>query len=178
MDVIVASTNPVKVRATQGAFEGLFPSSRIEITPYATISGVNAQPRSDEETRNGALNRVTNISQIYKKADFWVGLEGGIHQTGSQWYTFAWVAIKTGSGEQSEARSPSLQLPSTISYLLEQGLELGEACDRAFSIQGNKHKGGAFGLLTRGLHTRESIYVLTLELCLTPILYYSERLLH
>ena len=47
-------------------------------------------------------------------------------------------------------------------------MELGEANDKVFSTVNSKHRGGAFGLLTDGLHTRESIYTQTLVMALIP----------
>jgi non-canonical (house-cleaning) NTP pyrophosphatase len=47
-------------------------------------------------------------------------------------------------------------------------LELGDANDRVFSTVNSKHQGGAFGLLTDGLYTRESVYTQALVIALIP----------
>jgi non-canonical (house-cleaning) NTP pyrophosphatase len=47
-------------------------------------------------------------------------------------------------------------------------MELGEANDRVFATVNSKQGGGAYGLLTDGRYTRESIYAQTLIIALTP----------
>jgi non-canonical (house-cleaning) NTP pyrophosphatase len=48
-------------------------------------------------------------------------------------------------------------------------MELGEANDQVFSTVNSKHQGGAFGLLTHGLYTRESVYTEALVMALVPL---------
>ncbi len=55
-----------------------------------------------------------------------------------------------------------------MKQLVDAGLELGEANDRVFSTVNSKQGGGAYGLLTGGLYTREGIYTQTLIIALTP----------
>ena len=58
-----------------------------------------------------------------------------------------------------------------MQQLVNSGLELGEANDRVFSTLNSKQGGGAFGLLTDGLMTRESVYTQTLTLALIPFVH-------
>ena len=53
-------------------------------------------------------------------------------------------------------------------YLLDGGMELGDANDRVFATVNSKQAGGAYGLLTDGLYTRQSVYTQTLILALIP----------
>ena len=46
-------------------------------------SGVSDQPRSEQETLEGARNRARSAARGYPHADYWVGIEGGIEDTGS-----------------------------------------------------------------------------------------------
>ncbi len=87
--VIVASQNPVKITATKQGFEKMFPNETFEIKGVSVSSGVSDQPRNDEETFNGTLNRANNASQVEPDADFWVGLEGGIELKGNEMEAFA-----------------------------------------------------------------------------------------
>jgi len=79
---------------------------------------------------------------------------------------FAWMVVKRSDNRSSETRSATLPLPPTVQALVQSGLELGEANDRVFSTLNSKQGGGAYGLLTGGLMTRESIYTQTLILAL------------
>jgi non-canonical (house-cleaning) NTP pyrophosphatase len=101
-------------------------------------------------------------------ADFWVGLEGGIEIIDDQFMAFAWMAVQGRVGDVRQARSTTLPLPPAVKELFASGLELGEANDRVFSTVNSKQGGGAYGLLTDGLYTRESIYAQTLIIALIP----------
>lgn len=168
MKIVVASRNPVKVGATRRAFETHFPNALLEMISVDVDSGAGDQPGSDDATRRGARTRALRSRDAVADADFWVGLEGGIEVMDSQLMAFAWMAIQGPSGDISEARSVTLPLPPAVKELVAGGMELGEANDRVFSAVNSKQGGGAFGLLTDGLYTREAIYCQTLIVALVP----------
>ncbi len=168
MKVIVASRNPVKIGAASEAFATVFPAAAIDVSGIDVESGVGDQPDSDAETREGARARALRASDAMPDADFWVGLEGGVEVLDGQLMAFAWMAVKGRKGEVSEARSATLPLPPAVKELVDAGMELGEANDRVFSTVNSKQGGGAYGLLTDGRYTRESIYAQTLVIALTP----------
>ena len=160
--------NPVKIDATRAAFATQFPAAELELLPIDVDSGAGDQPDSDAATRQGARTRAVAARQAMPEADFWVGLEGGIEIIDEQLMAFAWMAIQGNAGELSEARSATLPLPPTVKQFVDNGMELGEANDRVFATVNSKQAGGAYGLLTDGLYTRESIYCQTLILALIP----------
>jgi inosine/xanthosine triphosphatase len=123
---------------------------------------------TDQETRQGARNRVEDARLKTPDADFWVGLEGGLDFFDGHLMAFAWMVIAGSDNRISETRSATLPLPPQVQTLVSEGLELGEANDQVFSTLNSKQGGGAFGLLTDGLLTRESIYTQTLILALVP----------
>ena len=168
MKVVVASLNPVKVEAVKEAFRVQFPGIETELIPLSVSSGVRDQPMSDDETRRGAVNRVAGAKAVHPDADFWVGLEGGLDFFDDRLMAFAWMVIAASDDRVSETRSVTLPLPPEVQALVSDGLELGEANDRVFSTLNSKQGGGAFGLLTDGLMTREGIYTQTLILALIP----------
>ncbi len=75
------------------------------------------------------------------------------------------------SATAGEARSATLPLPPAVGRLIDSGLELGDANDRVFATLRSKEQGGAFGLLTGGRHTRESVYAQTVLLALVPLVH-------
>jgi len=77
--VIVGSKNPVKVNAATNAMKLLFPESQIETLSMDAPSGVPAQPMTDSDTRQGAVNRV-NYCQRHTEADYYFAMEGGVDQ--------------------------------------------------------------------------------------------------
>jgi inosine/xanthosine triphosphatase len=168
MKVVIASRNPAKIFAVREAFTLQFPGEPIDFLAVSVESGVCDQPRSDEETRRGAGNRAHNARELHPDADFWIGLEGGIETLGDQLMAFAWMAALGNGGKLSAARTVTLPLPPAVSALVDQGMELGDANDRVFSTVNSKHQGGAFGLLTNGRYTRESVYTQALAIALLP----------
>jgi len=166
--VVVASSNPVKVRAVESAFAAVFPSEAFEFVSVDVESGVSDQPVSDEETRRGAVNRVHAARDTAPDGAFWVGLEGGIERIDGELMASAWMAVLGRGGKLGLSRTTGLPLPPKVREYIDQGMELGEANDRVFDTVNSKQAGGAFGLLTNGRMTRESIYAQTLELALLP----------
>ncbi len=171
MKIVVTSHNPIKIAAVKQAFMTQFPLLEMELIPVAVESGVADQPMSDAETRQGAQNRVANARHESPDADYWVGLEGGLDTFDGRLMAFAWMVIANSKKRISETRSATLPLPPRVQTLVSDGLELGEANDRVFSTLNSKQSGGAYGLLTDGLMTRESIYTQTLILALIPFVH-------
>ena len=169
MLVVVGSKNPVKLRATEAAFRTLFPDAHPELQAISVGSGVSDQPTSDRETRRGARTRVGNARDAVPTADFFVGFEGGVELLDETLMAFAWIAVADRAGAISEARTVTLPLPPAVRELLDRGIELGEANDRVFSTADSKRRGGAFGLLTGGIYTRESVYTEALVVALVPL---------
>jgi inosine/xanthosine triphosphatase len=171
MIVVVASHNPAKLDAAKRAFDAVFPDRSIDVVPVRVPSGVKDQPDSDEETRQGAWNRVRAAREIQPRADSWVGLEGGLERIDGEWLASAWMVVLASSGRAGQARTPTLPLPPGVTALIDAGEELGVANDRVFGTLNSKQGGGAFGLLTDGRLTRGGVYAQTLELALLPVVH-------
>ena len=169
MKIVVASRNPVKLEAAASAFGLTFPGQQIEVTGVVVESGVPDQPVGDDETRRGAWARTRNARSQSPDADFWVGLEGGIERLDSTLVTFAWMVVLSANGDSGQSRTVTLALPPAIRQLIDEGLELGDANDRVFGTRNSKQAGGAFGLLTDGRYTRQSVYIEALCVALVPI---------
>lgn len=161
MHVLIASLNPIKIGAVEDAFAMLMPQLGSRFEGISVPSGVPEQPISDEETWQGAHNRAQAAAAKHLEADYCVGLEGGIDTLHGQVSTFAWIVVRRRDGKTSQSRSTSLPLPLAITDLIDQGLELGHACDQVFNTDNVKQKGGAIGLLTRDNYSRRSIYAQT-----------------
>ena len=168
MIVVVASENPAKLKAVQQAFEAAF-GHQVETRGLSVDSGVPEQPLSDEETFQGALNRARNARSALPGADYWVGIEGGIEDTPKGMDAFGWVCICARQRE-SQARSASFPLPPTVVRRIKAGDELGPVMDELFHKKESKKKGGAVGLLTNGLITRDALYAQPLIMALIPFM--------
>ena len=166
--IIIASKNPVKIKSTREGFTKMFKDEIFEIEGLGVDSGVSAQPKSEEETLTGAKNRVNKVSSLSPKADYWVGIEGGLKVVGQDMEAFAWVVIKSKKGIISQGRTASFYLPKEIVTLVREGMELGEADDIVFKKTNSKQSNGAVGILTDDVLTRADYYETAVILALIP----------
>ncbi len=166
--VVVASNNPVKLESTKKAFKKLFKGDQFSFLAVAAPSGVGNQPVGDQETLLGATNRAEYIQEKIPKADFWVGLEGGVEfGKENDMSAFAWIVIKNGK-MAGKARTGTFFLPPEIGRLVRSGKELGEADDIVFNQLNSKQKNGAIGLLSDNVLTRTDLYEQAVLLALIP----------
>lgn len=167
--VVVGSTNPVKVNAAKSTLQRAFADATVVVESVDAPSGVSEQPMDEAETLQGARNRVAFCQQA-KAADFYVAFEGGVDEFEYGVATFAYVVVATAD-QLSVGRTADLPLPRQFYQDLQAGRELGDVLDQRFHTTNVKQKGGAIGLLTNHLESRESTYQQALMLALAPILH-------
>jgi inosine/xanthosine triphosphatase len=167
--LVVASHNPVKIEAARAAVQRLFPEVAWRVVPVAVASGVADQPLTAAETLAGALNRTRAAQQAVPEGTLWIGLEGGVEPAEPGLAAFAWVVVRSAT-QTGQARSGTFFLPPAVADLVQQGLELGEADDRVFGHTNSKQQGGAVGLLTHQVLTRQALYEQAVLLALIPFL--------
>ncbi len=179
MNLIVASTNPVKIKAATLGFQKVFPFKTVNVKGVSVDSGVSDQPKTDDETLTGATNRAKAAAKAYPEADFWIGLEGGLDKVApsseasakedESIFSFAWVVVKSATGQLGGSRTASFALPQSVVTKLNQGLELGDAMDELHHLKNSKQRQGAVGLLTNGLITRTDLYLPAVILALSQL---------
>jgi inosine/xanthosine triphosphatase len=155
--IIVASTNPVKIESARRGFTAMFPDDPFSIQGIPAPSGVSDQPMSDDETYQGAFNRAQGACRIHPAADYWVGIEGGVEEKLNTLLGFAWVVVLS-NGTVGKSRTATFTLPRAIAELVRQGVELGEADDRVFGRLNSKQANGAVGILTADVIDRTHYY--------------------
>jgi len=129
---------------------------------------VSDQPRNDAEILQGAHNRAENASQA-ARADFWVGIEGGVEERSEGMESFSWIVVKSNEGKLGKGRTGTFFLPPRIAELIRQGKELGEADDIVFGRTNSKQENGAVGILTGNAIDRTSFYAEAAILALIPL---------
>lgn len=168
MNIIVASTNPVKINAAREVFQQVFPAQAPVVIGQSAPSGVRDQPVTSAETLTGAHNRLHFIRQKYQ-ADFWVSFEGGLEDDAFGMAAFAWVVV-AAAGKVSQSKSATFYIPHQARELILQGHELGPVNDKIYGLRNSKHQNGAIGILTNDLITRTSLYSQALLLALPPFM--------
>jgi inosine/xanthosine triphosphatase len=166
----VASMNAAKVNAVDETVR------RYEFLKDATVrgvevnTGVSDQPKSLEETINGAINRATGA---FKDCTYSFGIESGLMQvprTKSGIMDVCVCAIYDGK-EYHIGLSSAFEPPKQMAQLmLEDGLDMSEACVK-MGMTDNPKIGaaeGAIGILTHGRMTRKDY---TVQALLTALIH-------
>lgn len=168
MKIIVASQNPVKINAARRGFEAMFPEHSFAVDGISVSSGVADQPFTDAETLQGAFNRASSAKDVHPTADYWVGIEGGVHETDHGLAERAWVVVHAADGRTGKGSSGTFFLPEKIAELMRTGKELADACDIVFEGSDCRQSNGAVGLLTGDVIHRTSLYEHAMALALIP----------
>lgn len=153
MKIALGSKNPAKLKAVKTAFEKMFPNDELIFVSLEVDSGVADQPLNDEETVKGAINRAKRALES-AKADYGVGVEGGIHKVDSYWLTGNIAAVVTKNGNTGVGISTRVALPKQVQAEIERGAELNTAIASVYGLQDVGKKGGVLGLFTNGHTTR------------------------
>ncbi|AIF67138.1 hypothetical protein GZ22_11095 [Terribacillus saccharophilus] len=151
MKMIVGSKNPAKVQAVSAVF-----GTRWELESAAVDSGVSAQPMSDEETRQGAIQRAIACSKL-DGAAAGIGLEGGVTEMDDGLYICNWGALAVGDKVWS-ASGAKLLLPDFIAEPVLSGQELGPVMRAFTSRQDISTTEGAVGVFTDGHMSRSAMF--------------------
>lgn len=166
---IVGSKNPVKLNAAREALSLSLALPALEAIGVSVPSGVPEQPLNTAQTRQGAINRVkaclAEADARSREQDWFIAIEGGVDMFDDGPATFAFVVIYH-QDTWSVGRSANLPLPASVFQALQNGEELGPLMDKLFNTENIKHKGGAIGLLTHHLATRQSVYEMAILLAM------------
>ena len=151
MKVYVGSTNKVKVNAVKNVLEPL----NFEVVGLNVDSLVSNQPKSIEETIEGAYNRARALPNSYLR----IGLEAGVMTIGEQLYLINYGVLIDEDGNKYTAGGYQIELPNLIKEaIFKEGLELSDAMETYFKIIDIKHQGGAISYFTSGLVERIEIF--------------------
>jgi inosine/xanthosine triphosphatase len=167
--VLVGSKNPVKINATLEAFNHYF--ENVEVIGVSVDSGVPDQP-VNEQTPIGAKNRALALRKMsnkeYPEAHYFVGIEGGICELYTTWFSYGSMYIVDKEGTFGWGTSPLFQLPRGVISELLKGYELGTVMDKLTGDHNTKQKSGTVGILTKGIIDRKNLYVSGLVAALIP----------
>ncbi|NCN82694.1 MAG: DUF84 family protein [Candidatus Pacebacteria bacterium] len=165
MKIAVGSTNPVKLNAVRVAAQGQWPD--VVVAGFEVQSGVSEQPRSDEETRQGACARAqAALTAGGKTTQLGLGLEGGVHTFNGELWSTVWAAVLDTAGNYYESNGARFKLPKVIADKLAAGAEMGPAVSALFAGDNIKQKQGAIGVITRNFVDRTTEYASIAKLAL------------
>ncbi len=171
LKIAVGSLNPVKNKAVSIACRRAFaPHGReLNFQSVDVPTGVSAMPRTLAECVTGARNRAM-AAQKQAKADFGLGLEGGVEQTPFGLFLVGWVVVVDVHGREGVGSSGRVRLPEQVAQRVLAGEELGPLMDELVGRAKTNHQEGAIGILTAGRVVREEIFVTAVLLAFAPFL--------
>ncbi len=157
MKITVGSTNPVKLEAVKEAIKDYDFLADAEVVGVKAVSGVSEQPKSIDETVNGAINRAKNI---FHDCDYSIGIENGLMKvpnTKTGYMDVTVCAIYDGRHFHM-GLSSAFEYPREVTRLVfEEGLDIDQAAYET-GITGNPDVGnaeGVIGILTKGRLSRK-----------------------
>ncbi|WP_099158811.1 DUF84 family protein [Virgibacillus ndiopensis] len=157
MKITIGSKNPTKIAAVQT----IFPNANV--TNLDAPSHVSAQPFSDEETRQGAINRAKTCVKENPNS-IGVGLEGGVMYIDEELYLCNWGALVDHKQTIYTASGARILLPPEIQTQLAKGMELGDIMDQYAQKKEVRKKEGAIGIFTNEIVSREEMFVHVVKL--------------
>lgn len=177
MKIGIGSTNPVKIEAVRLAAQAVFSARErdeaIETQGFAVASGVSAQPFSDQETRQGAMNRAVAVLAKDETVELALGLEGGVYEEGTDIWNVVWVVVRDRAGREVAFSGNRFALPTDVADGLRTGQEMGDVMNALEGRDNLKHAEGMFGIITEGVITRTAGYQSLAQFALA--LYFSQR---
>lgn len=157
MKILIGTYNRAKTKAVQTISRIYYPEANFINIEVPSL--VSSQPMSNEETRQGAINRAKQLMEMEPSdALFGIGLEGGVHEIEDTMYICNWGALATNNGEVFTATGAGVPLPKEIADRLRAGGELGPVMDVYTSSNDIRHEEGAIGVFTNGLVKRSDMF--------------------
>lgn len=151
--IYVGSKNPAKISAVKKVLD-----QEVIIIPKDVPSSVSSQPMSDEETRDGAVNRAMYLIENVG-AELAIGLEGGVvTEQNNRMLLCNWGALVTKEKKIYTAGGARIYLPEDITEEIRSGSELGDVIDQWAGGIDIRKKEGAVGVLTNGLVDRSEMF--------------------
>lgn len=157
MIINVASKNPVKVEAVREVIRDYDFLKGAMVNAFEVNSSVSQQPKSLDETVQGAINRARIV---FTGCEYSFGIESGlmsVPQTRTGHMDFCVCAIYDGS-QLYLGLSSAFEFPSkVVQMVFELGIDVNEAFYRCGLTKNRKvgSSDGAIGILTKGRVTRK-----------------------
>lgn len=169
---MVGSVNPAKISAAKIGFTQVFPKEKIKVLGVSVKSGISHQPMSDSQSIKGAINRAKGALALAKNADYGVGMEGGVHKIGNQWFESGWIAVIDKERKVGLGTSARWQISQKIIKSLNGKNELAHIFKDLAQIENPKNVHGVMGLVTKNHLPRDVAYSHGVIFALAP--FYSD----
>lgn len=117
--IVIGSLNPDKIGILQKVLREI--NFKMEVIGVKADSQVSSQPLDKDSTRKRAINRAHNARAAFPEADFWIGLEGGLHNYQKGYFLVSFACLLDKKGKQYIGEGEKIRLPKTVSQKIKQG---------------------------------------------------------
>jgi len=157
MKIAIGTKNPAKINAVKDAFKKM--NLNIEALTESVKSEVSEMPLDNDEILLGAKNRAKNVYSFFKnKADYGIGIEGGIIKHQDDYYVRGWISIYNGK-IYSNAGSLVLPFPKELgNHIFETREELGPLMDELMQDFEINKRQGSVGVMTNNVISRSHVF--------------------
>lgn len=147
MNISVGTTSKQKIQFLEEVLKELEISAIL--VPFNVSSEISDQPITDEETKQGSINRAKNAISKSDDCDFALGIEIGYHpDTKGNYEMFCWATLINKDGRQISAQSHRLLLPQFHQQILKENKYLGDFV-RQFLEENNDPISQKVGIIIR-----------------------------
>ena len=155
---------------------------QLDIAGYEVESGVTHTPTSREELMQGARQRAEALQEKLRaeggRADFFVGLEGGldvaIENGKKSIFLESWAYVTDGTHGHFGCGG-SIEIPEALAEeVLSRGTELAAAIDQYAGAVGIRDGQGAWGILSGNLISRQESFRVAVLTAFAP--FYNARM--
>jgi len=170
--VLVASKNPVKIKATTDAFLLYFKNPIIDSQEVVVPTANASQPIGEDQTSEHSRFRVIQARENYPGYDYYVGIEGGVVKVDSN---NARIVVYSSIGSNSAIetiRGCGIPLPFEWYNALttHKYHELGDLAEQKSGVPDIKKKQGVVGFFSQNYVTRYDVLKQSLIMALVPFL--------
>jgi inosine/xanthosine triphosphatase len=175
MYFFLGSTNPIKFNAVKIATQDRWPKATIK--GFEVDSQVSSQPRTDQETKQGAINRAqAALDQGISKTGsenirddqhcLGVGLEGGVMIIDDDMWTTVWGVVIDVNHNLFQARGGHFPVPDFVAERILAGEEMGLIMSSFFNGRSVKTQEGLVGVMTGNFVDRTQLYSAIIKLAI------------
>ncbi|MHA1541558.1 MAG: DUF84 family protein [Candidatus Hodarchaeales archaeon] len=170
--ILIASKNPVKIKASQEAFQPFFNNVKIDSCEVKLLLRDVDQPIGEEQTREFSRLRVSEARKEKIGYDFYIGIEGGIVKTSAGDVRIVVYSSVGDSNYTETIRGCEIPLPEEWFNALSNKKygELGDLVEYVSGVQDIKRKQGAVGFFTKENITRYDVLKQSIIMALIPYL--------
>lgn len=125
MKIIVGTQNKDKVKIVKDSFTNLH--LEVEVNSVAVKSGIMGQPLDKRTTKKGAINRAKDAKKKKPDADFWIGLEGGLHNYDDGYHLVTFTCLIDKNENKFIGEGNEIHLPKEVTRKVKNGEWFGDA---------------------------------------------------